>query len=114
MKALIDQRQEWLTTMQSLLHYNVPRFIMQIIEKGGVSSDEWKWLQLDGENPDSLAYIINRADEYLLYPKNRETFEKSLFALVLGLSIMSFIPGGIRFFGLRFSSELENFVDDEG
>ena len=107
-----NEKQQW-HAIRSLLYYTVPKFVTHIIKKGGVSSDEWQWLHLDGENPDSLAYIIDRADEYLLYPKDRKTFEKSLFALVLGLSIMSFVPGGIRFFGLRFCSDIENFVDDE-
>ncbi len=99
--------------MRTLLLHNVPKFVAHIIACGGVSDTEWQWLHLSSENPSSLAYIIDRADEYLFYPKDRETFEKSLFALVLGLSILSFIPGGIRFFGLRFCSNIENFVDDE-
>lgn len=108
-----DQQKKWLFQMRSLLHHNVPRFIVHILKRGGVSDNEWQWIQREDEEPDCLAGLIFRADEYLLYPKNQKTFEQSLFVLVKGLAIMSFIPGGIRIFGLRFCSQVEDFVEME-
>lgn len=93
--------------MHSLLAHNVPRFIKHIKDRGGVSNEEWDWLHCEEENPDYPHEILARADEYLLYPKDEETFEKGLFVLTLTLAIMSFIPGGVRFLGLHFEADRE-------
>lgn len=107
----MNEQEKWLVVMRSLLHHNVPRFIAHIKAKGGVSEEEWQWLRHeDDDDPTHFQGILARADEYLLYPKTEEIFKKSLFVLVLGLAIMSFIPGGICVFGLIFSSEIEGFV----
>lgn len=100
--------------MRSLLAHNVPRFIQHISDKGGVSKEEMRWLQCEEESPDYPMNLILRADEYLLYPKNEEVRKKGFFVLTLTLAIMSFIPGGIRVFGLHFCSEVENFVFEDG
>lgn len=96
--------------MQVLLHHNVPRFIAHIQNRGGVTNSEIQWLQCDIDTPEYPEGLLARADEYLLYPKNQETFDKALFVLTLAIAIMSFVPGGIHFFGLHFCSEIENFV----
>ena len=101
--------------MVSLLHYNVPRFIAHIKDRGGVSKEEWEWLQCEDEDSSYPMHMILKADEYLMYPKNEETFKKALFVLVKTLAIMSFIPGGIIFMKLHFSEEIDGFVvlDDQ-
>lgn len=99
--------------MRQILRHNVPRFIALIVDRGGVTSEEWQWLRREDEEPDCLVGVIARADEYLLYPKNEEIFKKSLFVLVRGLAIISFVPGGVTIFGLRFCSQIENFVEVE-
>lgn len=108
-----NQKQDWQTRMQALLAHNVPRFIKHIKDRGGVSKEEWQWLQSEEENPDYPMELILRADEYLLYPKNEEVFKKGLFVLILALAIMSFIPGGVRFLELHFCSEMKDFVVTE-
>lgn len=94
----------------SALYHNVPRFVAHILKRGGVSDEEWRWLKCEKETPDCLQGVLARADEYLLYPKNEEIFRQGLFVLVLGLAIMSFVPGGVRFLGLHFCKDIENFV----
>lgn len=109
----MEHQQPWPDQMRNLLVRNVPRYIKHIKDRGGVSVEELRWLECEEENPDYPMEIITRADEYLLYPKNQETFEKGLFALVLTLAIMSFIPGGVRFLGLHFCSQIKDFVTRE-
>lgn len=99
--------------MKSLLITNVPRFIQHIKDRGGVSAEELRWLQCEEAHPDYPMEVMMRADEYLLYPKNQEVFEKGLFVLVLALAIMSFVPGGVRFLGLHFCSQIKDFVTRE-
>jgi hypothetical protein len=107
---MTNQQQTWFAQMQGLLVGNVPRFIKHIKDRGGVSNEEFRWLQCEEESPDYPSEVILRADEYLLYPKNKKIFMHGLFVLTLALAIMSFFPGGVRFFGLHFSSEIEDFV----
>lgn len=95
--------------LRCLLTYNVPRFVKCIRDRGGVGDDELRWLQCEEDSPDYPMGLFARADEYLLYPSNSQAFEKGLFVLTLALAIMSFFPGGIRVFGLEFSSEIEGF-----
>ncbi|MGL5922168.1 hypothetical protein [Chroococcidiopsis sp.] len=97
--------------MQRLLAHNVPQFITHIKDRGGVSNEERCWLQCEDENPNYPMHLILRADEFILYPKDEKTFNHSLFVLTLTLAIMSFVPGGVSFFGLHFCSEIEDFVD---
>lgn len=99
--------------MRSILHHNVPRFITHIKERGGVSDEEWRWLKCEENSPQYPEAIINRADEYLLFPKSEEDFNQGLFILIKALAIMSFIPDGVRFLGLRFCSQIDNFVEEE-
>lgn len=106
----MHQQQHWQDSMQSLLAHNVPRFIEHIKARGGVSDEEFRWLQCEEENPEYPSEVILRADEYLLYPKNEKIFAHGLFVVTLTLAIMSFFPGGVRFFGLHFCSEIEDFV----
>lgn len=94
--------------MQILAH-NVPRFIKHIKERGGVSDEEMCWLQCADDTPDYPEGLLARADEYLLYPKDEEAFEKGLFVLVLTLAIMSFTPGGIEFLGIHFSVDKQDY-----
>ena len=97
--------------MRLLLHHNVPRFIGHIKQFGGVKLEEWEWLQCsDNLSPENPEGVIARADSYLLYPKNEETFKQGLFVLVKAIAIMSFVPGGIHIFGFHFSSEIDDFV----
>lgn len=95
--------------MQSFLAHNVPQFIKHIKDRGGVSDEEWRWLRCEDESPDYPMELILRADEYLLYPKNEETFRKGLFVLTLALAIMSFIPGGVRFLDLHFCAKFKEY-----
>ncbi len=106
-------QKEWLLQMRTLLGYNVPRFINHIIERGGPSEEELRWLQCEDGQPDYPMEVIIRADEYLFFPKDKKTFEKGLFILVKCLSIMAFIPGGVRFLGMHFSSQIDGFVENE-
>lgn len=95
--------------LQSIIAQNVPQFIAYIKNRGGVSDEEFCWLQCREDNPDYPDGLLMRADEYLLYPKNDKIFKKGLFVLTLTLAIMSFSPGGVRFMGLWFCSEKERF-----
>ncbi len=110
MKSLDNQDNTWSLLMQRLMARNVPRFIAHIKEKGGVSEEEWRWLICTDDNPNYPEALLMRADEYLLYPKDNQLFQKGLFVLVKAIAIMSFCPGGIKFLGLRFSHVIENFV----
>ncbi len=96
-----------------LLRHNVPRFVEHIRARKGVSEEEWAWVRCDNEGIDYPEGILSRADEYLLYPKDEETFKKGLFTLVKLLAIMSFVPSGIRLFGLHFCSEIPGFIADD-
>jgi hypothetical protein len=105
-----------------ILQHNVPRFIGHIKSKGGVSNEEWKWLThgtkndweiAESEDPNYPSGLFLRADDLLLYPPNQETFNKSIFVLVLALAIMSFIPCGVRFGELRFDSDIEGFLEKD-
>ncbi len=106
-------QQQWLIQMRSLLHHNVPRFIKHILDRGGVSDAEREWLKREDESPDCMSGILAKADEYLLFPKNKKIFDQGLFVLVRALAIMSFIPGGVRIMGLHFCSEIEDFIEVE-
>ena len=99
--------------MQALLAHNVPRFIKHIKDRGGVTDEELRWLQCEEETPGHPNEVMMRADEYLLYPKNYETFEKGLFVLTKALAIMAFLPGGVWIFGLHFCSEITDFFTYE-
>ncbi len=100
----------WLIQIRSLLHHNVPRFIACIKQRGGVSADEWTWLQCQENSPDYPEGIFNEADRYLMYPKNMKIFKQGLSVLTRAVAIMSFIPGGIHLLNLHFCSEIDNFV----
>ena len=106
----LNHQEKWLLQMKTLLRHNVPRFIQHITQRGGVSKEEWLWLERDTEDPDYPMGIMARADEYLLFPKDEEIFKKALFVFVKALAIMAFIPEGIRFGNLHFCSKIENFV----
>lgn len=88
--------------LQAFLLHNVPRFIEHIKDRGGVSDEEFQWLQCQSESPDHPEGLFMRADEYLLYPKDEKTLEKGLFVLTLCLALLSFFPGGVRVFNLDF------------
>lgn len=96
--------------IQSLLAHNVPRFIKHIKDRGGVSEEEFRWLQCEEDSSDYPGEVMQRADEYLLYPKNYETFKQGVLVLTKTLAIMSFFPGGVRLFGLHFCDQIKNFV----
>jgi hypothetical protein len=107
--------QKWCEQIKTLLHYNVPRFIKHIAQRGGVSAEEWQWIKHeDDDNPDYPMGLMSRADVLLLYPKDETTFKKALFVLVKALAIMAFIPGGVRVCGLHFSFDIVNFVCEDG
>ena len=108
--TLETQQDNWLLGMRSLLHHNVPKFIQHIAQRGGVNTEEMQWIGCEEDNPDYPMSLILRADEYLLYPKSEKAFEKGLFVLVKALAIMSFVPEGVRIFGLQFCSQIDNFV----
>jgi hypothetical protein len=109
----MDTQEKHYQHIKALLLHNVPRFISHIKARGGATEEETKWLTCETEEFEYPIYIIERADEYLLFPKNKEIFNKSLFILVKALAIMSFIPCGISFFDLHFDSTIENFVQNE-
>jgi hypothetical protein len=106
----MNNDQRWLLQMRSLLHHNVPRFIQHIAQRGGVTTEEMQWISCQEDSPDYPEGMLARGDEYLLYPKNEEVFKKGLFVLVRAIAIMSFVPEGVRFLGLQFCSQIENFV----
>ncbi|MBD2492493.1 hypothetical protein [Aulosira sp. FACHB-615] len=127
MRSILNSDQKLLIQWRSLLHHNVPRFVKHIKDRGGVSNEEWEWLHFHEPQPDDHKKwkqwhkddanypqgVLARADEYLLFPKNRQVFEQGLFVLVRALAIMAFVPGGVRMVGLHFCSEIDNFVVDE-
>lgn len=113
-KHLSEEQQVWRSQMRSLLAHNVPRFIQRIKDRGGPNDEEFQWLKCEEESADYPMELMNRADELLLYPATMEVFEKSLFVLVLALAIMSFFPTGVEVFGLRFCSEIEDFIEIDG
>lgn len=109
------QEQERWNLLVSLLYHNVPRFIAHIKNRGGVQPEEWEWLsESEDTNINHPEGVFARADEYLVCPNSLEKFQKGLLVLVKCLAIMSFIPGGIHFFGLHFSAEIEGFVAWDG
>jgi hypothetical protein len=110
----MNNDQKWFEQMHLLLYYNVPRFIKHIGQRGGVSAEEMQWMKCQEDSPDYPEGMLSRGDEYLLYPKDEETFKKGLFVLVKALAIMAFIPGGVRFGGLHFSFDVVNFVCEDG
>jgi hypothetical protein len=79
-----------------------------------VSGEEWHWLQCEEEEDIYPIHVINHADKYLFYPKDEKTFNHGLFVLIKALAIMAFIPEGVRIFGLRFCSKIDNFVEEDG
>ena len=91
--------------IKAFLAHNVPRFIAEIQSRGGISEEEFKWLQGDDEEIDSPSYMIARADELLLYPKTMAVLEKSLFTLTLTIALMAHFPNGVEFFGIHFCSQ---------
>lgn len=97
---------------QSILAYNVPRFIQHIADRGGVNEQELEWLR--DEKLGSVQDILAKADEYILYPDTREKLEQGLFNLVLAIAILSFAPGGITFWKLHFNSKIEGCFCFEG
>ena len=92
---------------------NVPCYIDFIKSRGGVTAKEWEWVRNESDDIQYPLALFARADEYLLYPKDENTFINSLFVLVLSLAIMSFVPCGVRFMGLHFSTEIDDFVEVE-
>lgn len=112
--------------MVNLLHHNVPRFIFHIKNRGGVSNQEWEWLQSKTEPIDYLlpfhqrkyppkypVYIqdvLDRADEYFIGQTNEAIFKSSLFVLVKAIAILSFTQSGVYIFDLYFSSTIDGFV----
>lgn len=99
--------------LKNTIAVNVPRFIGHIKARGGVSEEEWQWLVVEDEDPACPMHLILRADEYLLYPKDEKTLMHGLFVLTLALAIMSFVPGGVPFCGLRFCSEVDGFIESD-
>lgn len=104
------------TTLALLLKHNVPRYIKYFHEIGGVDAYEWDWLTYgcgdeakDIDNPDYPAGMILRADQLLLFPDDEQVFKKSLSILVRAIAIMSFVPGGVRFNGVVYDSQVENY-----
>jgi hypothetical protein len=102
-----------MNNLRSLFHHNVPRFISHIKSRG-LSEEEWHWLQCEEENANYPLHVINHADRYLFYPRDEEIFNHGLLVLVKAIAIMSFIPEGVRIFGLHFCSEIDNFVAEDG
>lgn len=107
---------EKITCTQSILAYNVPRFMQYIIDRGGVNNDEMEWLR--DEKLGSLQDILAKADEYILYSDTIEKLEQGFFNLVLAIAILSFSPGGINVWDMHFEAApwgiigLEIFFDD--
>lgn len=94
-------------SLQAILECNVPRFQSVIRQRGGVNEREWSWLINDTMDLRYPMHLCDKADEYLLYPKDEKTFNQSLFTLVKALAIMSFIPGGVEFLGLNFNCSID-------
>lgn len=111
--------------MQQLLKHNVPRFIAHMEARGGVQQREWDWLDMGSDESldnkgkvlnarnESLEFILDRADETLLYPKNHQVFGDAIALLVRAVAIMSYLPGGIRMCQYRFSHKLPGYVEYE-
>jgi hypothetical protein len=113
--------EEWMQKTRLLLHHNVPRFIAHIKNRGGVSEEEWLWIQSEEyTNPEVPQGMLAMADKYLLlankYQKHLSAakyLDKGLFVLVKAIAILSFCPGGVHLFDLYFSSDIKGFVREE-
>lgn len=93
-------------TLKNELIHNVPRFI-EHIKKRGLKEQEISWLK----SPE-VEEILNFSDKYILYPKDKKTFEEGLFVLVKAIAILSFCPYGVTIFGIRFDSNLNNYYEE--
>ena len=108
-----NSTEDWQRITNEFLKFNVPRFIAHIKARGGVAQEEWEWLTSPKERPSYPEYIINRADEYILFPKSMEDLKQGMSVLILALAIMSFIPGGVRFAGLHYDSNISGHVEND-
>lgn len=96
------------------LRVEVPREMQAIIDRGGVNDLDWEWLrqEINGDRSDLRPLnVLARADEFLLYPSNADIATQAFLVLRKSISIMAFVPGGVRVFGLHFSSNLPKFVE---
>jgi hypothetical protein len=87
------------------LALSVPLAIQRIRERGGVTERDIQWAQermqtmiRDGAGGHAIAFL----------DKGQTTLEMNLLTEVL--AILSFVPGGVRFLGLRFNAEQPSFA----
>lgn len=99
--------------LQDFLRVNVPPEIQAVLDRGGVNDRDWAWLQQDSDTEETPLNIIMRADEYLLFPSNREKQQKGLLIFRKTVTILAFVPGGVRLFGLHFSPSIPGYVEPD-
>ena len=98
------------------LAVNVPLEIAAIQTRGGLNDVDLAWMTQeinDDLNDFRPINIIARADEFLLYPRSQERAEQAFLVLRKLLALMAFLPLGVRFAGLRFSTDINGFVEDD-
>lgn len=103
-------------SIRDFLRVEVPREIQAVIDRGGVNDIDWAWLtqEINDDLQDLRPLnILMRADEYLLYPNNAEKHVNGLLIFRKAISLLAFVPGGIRVCGLHFSVENNGFVEQE-
>lgn len=103
-------------SIREFLRVEVPREIQAVVNRGGIDDVDWAWLTQDcNDDPNDLRpiNILMRADEYLLYPGSAEKHSRGLLVFRKIIALLSFVSGGVRVFGLRFSTDIDGFVEDE-
>jgi hypothetical protein len=111
---MTDLEQKQYQSMQEFLRCEVPKEIQAVLNRGGVNDRDWAWLQQDN-NDDPNDYrpinVLMRADSCLLYPRDAKVLHQSLLVFRKTITILSFVSGGVRLFGLRFDAKLDGFVE---
>lgn len=88
--------------LQAILIDNVPNYIEHIVNRGGMQKSEWEWLKNEHSE---IRELIDKADSMLLYQKDENKFWLNIEILVRAISILSFLPNGIRIFDLQFNEK---------
>ena len=95
-------------SLDKLIQHNVPRYIKFILDKGGVTEEDFRWLRSS-----EVEEVMERADSKLLYPTNADDYIQSVRVLAIAIAIMSFSPGGIHIFDYWFSPHMNNYFESE-
>jgi hypothetical protein len=98
------ERSMTLTEQQliALMNHHIDKAIDVIYASGSLPTDHMEFLR--GEQ---LSIVLEKADSFL-FPgsdkKSQEFFNTAAKSLAVAIAIMSFTPGGVRFFGFDYES----------